>query len=202
MRPTEKYCVSKRNLSDAERLFLHNKEGICKGREKPITNPLTYRRYGGKGTKMFVKTKGMTIEEIVGVEMDYPAVLCKFADGLCDVCYVDYDCNKDGSDVVMKGYPVGHRYVAEHHGAVVEAYEVIFDGTANTLRKWHGQYTDDQEPRKGEMCIILLETSCGNRKRYEIRQAVYREEGFCGYKESTELSVLGFMHIKSNGTLF
>lgn len=151
---------------------------------------------------MFVKTKGMTIEEIVGVEMDYPAVLCKFADGLCDVCYVDYDCNKDGSDVVMKGYPVGHRYVAEHHGAVVEAYEVIFDGTANTLRKWHGQYTDDQEPRKGEMCIILLETSCGNRKRYEIRQAIYREEGFCGYKESTELSVLGFMHIKSNGTLF
>ena len=139
---------------------------------------------------MFVKTKGMTIEEIVGVEMDYPAVLCKFADGLCDVCYVDYDCNKDGSDVVMKGYPVGHRYVAEHHGAVVEAYEVIFDGTANTLRKWHGQYTDDQEPRKGEMCIILLETSCGNRKRYEIRQAVYREEGFCGYKESTESKVM------------
>lgn len=74
---------------------------------------------------MFVKTKGMTIEEIVGVEMDYPAVLCKFADGLCDVCYVDYDCDKDGGNVVMKGYPVGHRYIERHHGAVVKAYEVI-----------------------------------------------------------------------------
>ena len=151
---------------------------------------------------MFIKTKNMTIDDIVGVGVKYPAVLCKFADGLCDVCYVDYDCDKDGGNVVMKGYPVGHRYIERHHGAVGKAYEVIFDGTANTIRKWHGQYTDDQEPRKGEMCIILLETSCGNRKRYEIRQAVYREEGFCGYKESTELSVLGFMHIKSNGTLF
>lgn len=174
------------------RKFLHNKP-----------NMLTYRRDGEKDVrKMFVKTKNMTIKDIVNVEVDYPAVLCEFADGLYDVCYVDYDCDKNGGNVVMKGYPVGHRYVERHHGAVVKAYEVIFDGTANTLRKWHGQYTDDQEPRKGEMCFILLEISCGIGKRYEIRQAVYREKGFCGYKESTELSVLGFMHIKSNGMLF
>jgi len=151
---------------------------------------------------MFVETKNMTIKEIVGVNVVYPAVLCKFADGLYDVCHVDYDCNKDGGNVVMIGYPVGHRYIERHHGAVVEAYEVIFDGTANTIRKWHGQYTDDQEPRKGEMCFILLEITRSYGKRYEIRQAVYREKGFSGYKESTELSVLGFMHIKSNGMLF
>lgn len=153
---------------------------------------------------MFVKTKGMTIKDIVGVGVKYPAVLCKFADGLCDVCYVDYDCDKNGGNVVMKGYPVaGHRYIGRHYGAVVKAYEVIFDETANAIRKWHGQYTDDQEPRKGEMCLILLEISRrSRRKRYEIRQAVYGEDGFCGYKESAELSVLGFMHIKSNGMLF
>lgn len=151
---------------------------------------------------MFITTKNMTIKDIVSVGVKYPAVLCKFADGLCDVCYVDYDCDKTGGNVVMKGYPVGHRYIERHYGAVVKAYEVIFDETANTIRKWHGQYTDDQEPREGEMCFVLLEISCGIGKRYEIRQAVYREEGFCGYKESAELSVLGFMHIKSNGMLF
>lgn len=57
VRPTEKYCVSKRNLPDAERLFLHNKEGICKGREKPITNPLTYRRYGEKRNENVCENK-------------------------------------------------------------------------------------------------------------------------------------------------
>lgn len=153
---------------------------------------------------MFIKTKNMTINDIVGVGVKYPAVLCKFADGLCDVCYVDYDCDKDGGNVVMKGYPVaGHRYIGRHYGAVVKAYEVIFDETANAIRKWHGQYTDDQEPRKGEMCLILLEISRrSRRKRYEIKQAVYNGIDFCGYKESAELSVLGFMHITSNGMLF
>ena len=151
---------------------------------------------------MFKKTKDMTIKEIVHIEVAYPAVLCRFIDGGYEVCYVGYDCNKDGSNVVMKGYPVGHRYVSKHHGAVVDAYEIIFDGSAHTLRKWHGQYTDDEEPRKGELYYILLEISCGSRKRYEIKQAVYNGKDFCGYKESTELSILGFMHIKSNGMPF
>ncbi len=84
MRPTEKYCVSKRNLSDAERLFLHNKEGICKGREKPITNPLTYRRYGGKGTKMkwFELNNGnlVDLEKVYCIEIDARVIVYRFTE--------------------------------------------------------------------------------------------------------------------------
>lgn len=150
---------------------------------------------------MFIKTKGMGIHDIVRVEVSYPAVLCKFADGSHEVCTVAYDCDKNGENVVMEGYPVG--WGTNNSGKIVTAYEVVFDEKIGDISKWHGDYTDETEPKAHERCYILIERKKYGRTTYHIRQAVYDgKSGFIGWKESAELSILGFMHIRKNGMPF
>lgn len=149
---------------------------------------------------MFKKTKDMTIKEIVHIEVAYPAVLCRFIDGEYEVCYVGYDCDGDGKNVVMKGYPVG--FSTKNSGKLVAAYEVIFDEKECNISRWHGDYTDEEEPKEDELCYILVERRKYGRTKYEIRQAAYGKNGFYGYKENSELSVIGFLHIGKNGMPF
>lgn len=150
---------------------------------------------------MFIKTKSMGIHEIMQVAVLYPAVLCKFADGECEVCRVGYDCDRNGENVVMKGYPVG--WNPRNSGKIVTAYDVVFDEKSGDIQKWHGDYTDETEPKKDERCYILIERKQHGYTRYEIKQAVYDgKSGFIGWKESAELSILGFMHIRKNGMPF
>lgn len=150
---------------------------------------------------MFKKTKDMTIKEIVHISVAYPAVLCRFAGNEYDVCLVDYSCDKNGENVVMKAYPIG--WNDKHFGEKVEAYEVIFDEKERNISRWHGGYTDEEEPKKNERCYILVELKEHGRVRYKICRAVYDGKiGFYGYPESSELSVLGFLHISKNGMPF
>lgn len=150
---------------------------------------------------MFIKTKGMTIQEITHVGVMYPAVLCKFIDGEHEICTVDYGCDRGGKNVIMKGYPVG--WNPRNSGKAVAAYDAVFDEKSGDIRNWHGDYTDETEPKKDERCYILIERKQHGHTRYEIKQAVYDgKSGFIGWKESAELSILGFMHIRKNGMPF
>lgn len=147
---------------------------------------------------MFIKTKGMGIHDIVRVETRYPAVLCKFSDGGYEVCTVGYDCDERGENVVMQGYPVG--WGTNNSGKIVVAYKVIFDEAERNICGWHGDYTDETEPKEGERCYILIEQKKYGRATYHIRQSVYHEKtGFPGWSQGSELSVLGFMHIRKDG---
>ena len=150
---------------------------------------------------MFIKTKGMSIREITHVEVLYPAVLCKFVGGGYEICTVGYDCDRNGENVVMKGYPVG--WGTRNSGRIVDAYKVVFDEKSGNISNWHGDYTDETEPKEGERCYILVEKKKYGRATYHIRQAVYHEKtGFPGWSQSSELSVLGFMHIRKDGMPF
>lgn len=150
---------------------------------------------------MFIKTKGMSIRDINRVAVMYPAVLCKFSGGEYEICTVGYGCDRDGKNVVMKAYPVG--WNPRNSGRIVDAYEVVFDEKSGDIRNWHGDYTDEQEPKKDERYYILIEWKKHGSTRYEIKQGVYDgQNGFRGYKESAELSILGFMHIRENGMPF
>ena len=150
---------------------------------------------------MFIKTKGMSIKEITHVGVMYPAVLCKFADGAYEVCTVGYGCDKNGENVVMEGYPVG--WGTNNSGKIVVAYKVIFDEAARNICGWHGDYTDETEPKEGEKCYILVEQKKYGRATYHIRQSVYHAKGgFHGWSQNSELSVLGFMHIRKNGMVY
>lgn len=150
---------------------------------------------------MFIKTKGMSIHEITRVGTMYPAVLCKFADGEYEVCTVGYDCDKNGENVVMQGYPVG--WNPKNSGKIVVAYKVIFDETERNICGWHGDYTDETEPEEDERCYILVEQKKYGRANYHIWQSVYHtKNGFPGWSQSSELSVLGFMHIRKDGMPF
>lgn len=149
---------------------------------------------------MFKKTKDMTIDEIVHISVAYPAVLCRFIGGKYEVCHVFYDCDRDGKNIVMKAYPVGHN--SKNSGRPVVAYEVIFDEKECNISRWHGDYTDEEEPKEDELCYILVERRKYGRTKYEIRQAAYGKNGFYGYKENSELSVIGFLHIGKNGMPF
>jgi len=150
---------------------------------------------------MFIKTKGMSFREITHIAVLYPAVLCKFAGGGYEICTVDYDCYRNGENAVMKGYPVG--WNTRNSGRIVDAYKVVFDEKSGNISNWHGDYTDETEPKKGEHCYILIEWKKYGHPTYEIRQAVYDgKTGFIGWPESSELSVLGFMHIRKDGMPF
>ena len=117
------------------------------------------------------------------------------------MCTVGYDCDKNGENVVMEGYPVG--WGTDNSGKIVVAYKVIFDEASRSICGWHGDYTDETEPKEGEKCYILVEQKECGRATYHIRQSVYHAKGgFPGWSQSPELSVLGFMHIRKNGMVY
>ena len=150
---------------------------------------------------MFIKTKGMSFREITHIAVLYPAVLCKFAGGGYEICTVDYDCDRNGENAVMKGYPVG--WNTRNSGRIVDAYKVVFDEKSGNISNWHGDYTDETEPEEDERCYILVEQKKYGRANYHIWQSVYHTKyGFPGWSQSSELSVLGFMHIRKDGMPF
>lgn len=150
---------------------------------------------------MFIKTKGMSFREITHIAVLYPAVLCKFAGGGYEICTVDYDCDRNGENAVMKGYPVG--WNTRNSGRIVDAYKVVFDEKSGNISNWHGDYTDETEPEEDERCYILVEQKKYGRANYHIWQSVYHtKNGFPGWSQSSELSVLGFMHIRKDGMPF
>ena len=146
-----------------------------------------------------IDTKGMTIQDIVRVSVEYPAVLCKFNDGVFRVGIICYHCDKQGENVHMVFCPESNADLnrSQH---IVKAYQPLFDPNKPSLQGWHGSYTDEREPKKDERCIILVERKRSYGSRYEIHYACWDGKfSFYGYKESAELSVLGFKHIKPNG---
>ncbi len=141
--------------------------------------------------------KSLTIKEIVHLSVIYPALLCRFVGGEYEVCHISYDCDKEGKNVVMKAYPVGP--FSKNSGRVVEAYEPITE----SMDRWHGPLTDDTEPKKNERCYIFVERKRPGYIRYTVESAVYDGKiGFYGFKESAELSILGFLHIRENGNVY
>lgn len=146
-----------------------------------------------------IDTKGMTIRDIVHVSVKHPAVLCKFNDGMFRVGFVCYDCDKQGNNVHMVFYPESNADLNRSRH-IVKAYQPLFDFDNINLQGWHGCYTDEKEPKENEKCIILVERKRSYGTRYEIHYACWDGKfSFYGYKESNELSVLGYKHIKPNG---
>ena len=137
------------------------------------------------------KLENMSIDEIIPITL-YHSVLCKFEDGKYRLGKISYQM-VEGK--VMPIYCPETLGELSYSGKKVIAYEDLLK--ANILEGWHGSFTDGAEPKKNELCIILVQEKKSYGDRFKITYACYDgKTDFYAYQDSTDRSVIGFKHIK------
>ena len=137
------------------------------------------------------------IDKIIKISL-YHNVLCKFKDGQYRLGRITYYINADKKPVPI--YSPANLGQLNYSGKPVFSYEDLIKN--NIIDGWHGDYTDGQEPKKNEECIILIQELRSYGERYRVEYAFYDGKiGFFRYKTTPERCIIGFKHIHPDNGL-